>query len=77
MTTTNARQPGFVANSSCQANLVSFFEEVQSLVDKGNIFVRHVTLCTTFDLVPNSTLILKKYRYTLSVTHTLNGLEAG
>lgn len=60
VTTTNARQPGFVGNSSRQANLISFFEEVQSLVDKGNTFVRHLTFCTAFDLVPNSILILKK-----------------
>lgn len=76
-TTTNACPPGFVGNSSCQANLISFFEEVQSLVDKGNILVWHLTFCMALDLVPNSVLILKKHHCMLSVTHTFNGLRAG
>lgn len=60
-----------------QANLTSFFQGVQRLVDKANIFVRYLTLCTVFDLVPNSILMLKNHRCTLSVSHTLNGLKAG
>lgn len=44
--TTNARQPGVFC--PCQENLISSFEEVQSLLDKGNVFVRHLTFCMAF-----------------------------
>ena len=78
MITTNARQPGFARNSSCQANLISFFEEAQSLVDKGNVFVRHLTFCMAFDLVPKRHSNIKKIPlYIICNTHTFNGLKAG
>ena len=36
-------QHGFVKNKSCQTNLISFFDQVTSLIDKGN--AAGVVLC--------------------------------
>ena len=53
----NANQVGCTGNRSCQTKLTSSFNEIMSLVDKGNSVVMDV--CTAFELVPHNILIKK------------------
>lgn len=54
----NASQAGCVGNRSCQTKLTSSFNEIMSLVDKGNSVVV-MDVCTAFELVPHNILIKK------------------
>lgn len=49
----NISQHGFMENRSCQSNQISFFDEITSLVDKGNckdIIYLAVVRCLTLYL---------------------------
>lgn len=54
----NANQVGCTGNRSCQTKLTSSFNEIMSLVDKGNSVVV-MDVCTAVELVPPNILIKK------------------
>lgn len=51
-------QHGFTENMSCQTKLISFLDEIASVIDNGND-VGETGLCKGFDLLWHSTLIKK------------------
>ena len=53
-------QHGFVKNKSCQSNLVSFFDQVTSLVDGGNVVdITYLDFSKAFGKAPHIILIGK------------------
>lgn len=56
----NISQHGFMENRACQTNLISFLDEITSLVDKGNCKdVIYLGCCKRFDFVSHNLLIKK------------------
>ena len=53
-------QHGFVKNKSCQTNLISFFDEVNSLIDRWNaVNIVYLDFSKAFDKVSHDILISK------------------
>ena len=56
-------QHGFVKNKSCQTNLMLFFNQVTSLIDRGNtVDIIYLYFTKAFDKVPYDILISKLTR---------------
>lgn len=54
-------------NRSCHTNLISFFDDIRTLVDKGNrVGVMYVDSCKAFHSVSHDILIKKNKHYTIS-----------
>uniref|UniRef100_A0A8C3FC47 Reverse transcriptase domain-containing protein n=1 Tax=Chrysemys picta bellii TaxID=8478 RepID=A0A8C3FC47_CHRPI len=53
-------QHGFTKGRSCQTNLISFFEKVTDLLDKGNaVDLIYLDFSKAFDTVPHEQLLVK------------------
>ena len=58
-----------IKNKSCQSNLILFFDQVTSLIDRGNaVDVVYLDFSVAFDKVPRDLLISRETRCGLATS---------
>lgn len=59
----NHQEFGFTKGRSCQTNLLSFYNEMTSLIDEGRTAVVFLDFSKAFDSDPHKILIGKLFKY--------------